>query len=247
MRNNDRIQMSNAPDLSPLSPQPAARSSPSRQANGARDDRYRSSLRRHAADEMGTADRWHIRSAGGWGVVESTRHSPRVCVVSILAAALLTASGCTSDEQRHEPGPPQDWAGSSASSTPDAVASPADPAAPWYQRARVLDLTGDGRRDSVHIEAHGTLPDSARVILAIFVDGVEKHREEWGSSYELALVDSAARALPRAETVLRAKLDTVLESVSLRRIGAADMRLMAEDSAPLSRLSGQPGHGVSFS
>jgi hypothetical protein len=99
----------------------------------------------------------------------------------------------------------------------------------------------------VHIEAHGTLPDSARVILAIFVDGVEKHREEWGSSYELALVDSAARALPRAESVLRAKLDTVLESVSLRRIGAADMRLMAEDSAPLSRLSRRPDHGVSFS
>jgi hypothetical protein len=99
----------------------------------------------------------------------------------------------------------------------------------------------------VHIEAHGTLPDSARVILAIFVDGVEKHREEWGSSYELALVDSAARALPRGETVLRAKLDSVLASVTLSRIDAADMRLTAEDSAPLSRLSGPPGHGVSFS
>lgn len=122
--------------------------------------------------------------------------------------------------------------------------------APWYQRTRALDLTGDGRPDSVRLEAHGAHPDgldSLAIILTLVVDGAEKHREDWGSSYELALLDPAVRAGPQAGEILRAKLDTVLASVVVDRLDAPSTRLMAEDSSVLASLQTRPTHRISFS
>ena len=121
------------------------------------------------------------------------------------------------------------------------ASEPADAPAPWYRSARTLDLTGDGQADSVRLEAVGTRPDSLRVTLSLLVGGVEKHREAWGSSYELALLDSATRG------IVRAKLDSVLASVVVERLDAAGVRLMAEDSAALAGLEPRPTHRVSFS
>ena len=121
------------------------------------------------------------------------------------------------------------------------------PPALWYRRARPHDLTGDGRADSVRLEASGARPDSLAITLTLVVDGEEKHREEWGSSYELALRDSAARRRPRVDEALRAQLDSVLASVVVQRLDAPGVRLMAEDSAVLARLDERPTHRVSFS
>ena len=123
---------------------------------------------------------------------------------------------------------------------------PAAAPAAWYDRARALDLTGDGRADSVRLEARGTRPDSLDVILTLVVAGVERHREAWGSSYELALVDSAVRAGPAAAGVLRARLDSVLASAVVRRLDAPAVRLMAEDSAVLADLVPRPTRLVTF-
>ena len=120
------------------------------------------------------------------------------------------------------------------------ASEPADAPAPWYLSARTLDLTGDGQADSVRLEAVGTRPDSLRVTLSLLVGGVEKHREAWGSSYELALLDSATRG------IVRAKLDSVLASVVVERLDASGVRLMAEDSAALAGLEPRPTHRVSF-
>lgn len=111
----------------------------------------------------------------------------------------------------------------------------------------MLDLTGDGQADSVHLEAIGTRPDSLEIALAFVVAGEEKHREAWGSSYELALEDSAARRSPRVDTVLLAKLDSVLASVVVERLDAPGVRLMAEDRTILAGLEPRPTHRVSFS
>ena len=119
--------------------------------------------------------------------------------------------------------------------------------APWYRRVRTLDLTGEGKADSIRLEAVGSRPDSLRITLSLLIDGLERHREAWGSSYELALLDSTARVSPRARAVVRAKLDTVLASVVVERLDAAGVRLMAEDSAVLSGLEPRPTHRVSFS
>ena len=150
----------------------------------------------------------------------------------LVAIAVL---GCRGGEPADEP----------AELTPESVAAAAP--APWYRRARTLDLTGDGRADSVRLEAVGARPESLRVTLALLVDGQEKHREAWGSSYEVALLDSADRVSPHASSVVRAKLDTVLASVVLQRLDAPGVQLMAEDSAVLAGLEPRPTHRVSFS
>ena len=120
-------------------------------------------------------------------------------------------------------------------------------AAPWYHGSHTIDLTGDGQADSVRLEAVGTRPDSLRVTLSLVVNGQEKHRAVWGSSYELALVDSATRVGPPVNAALRAKLDSVLASVTVQRLDAPGVRLMAEDSAVLAGLVPRPTHRVSFS
>jgi hypothetical protein len=119
--------------------------------------------------------------------------------------------------------------------------------APWYRQVRVLDLTGDGRADSARLEAVGARPDSLRITLALIVGGDVKHREEWGSSYELALTDSSLRSRPHVDTLLRARLDSVLSGVLLQRLDAPGVRLMAEDSSSLAGLEPRPTHRVSIS
>ena len=116
---------------------------------------------------------------------------------------------------------------------------------PWYENARTLDLTGDGRADSVHLEAVGTRPDSLAIALTILVDGVEKHREEWGSSYEVMMHDTVGGPA-RLDALVRASLDTVLASVIVEPLSAPSVRLMAEDSAILAGVRPPPTHRISF-
>jgi hypothetical protein len=153
---------------------------------------------------------------------------------SLALSAWIAASGCSTDTPSDEP------------SKGVAVES-ASAAAPWYRGSRTIDLTGDAQADSIRLEAVGTRPDSLRITLSLVVDGQEKHREVWGSSYELALVDSVARVAPRVDQVLRAKLDSVLASVTVQRLDAPGVHLMAEDSAVLAGLVPRPTNRVSYS
>lgn len=118
---------------------------------------------------------------------------------------------------------------------------------PWYRRVRTLDLTGDGVADTVRLEATGPRLDSLPITLVLIVNGHEKHREAWSSSDELTLLDSASRLPSRVATILRARLDSVLASVTLARLDAPGVRLMAEDSAVLSSLQPRPTQRISFS
>ena len=111
----------------------------------------------------------------------------------------------------------------------------------------MLDVTGDGRADSVRLEAAGARVDSLDITLTFLVDGTSRFRERWGSSYELALVDSAVRAGPAAGDTLRARLDSVLASVTVRPIDAPSVHLMAEDSAALAGIVPTPTQVISFS
>ena len=114
----------------------------------------------------------------------------------------------------------------------------------WYQEDAVLDLTGDGRPDTARLAARGTEVDSLALTLTLLVDGEALHREEWGSSYELALGDSL-RARVR-DSLLRVRLDSVLASVVVEPLDVPSVRLTAEDSAILAELEPRPTHRISF-
>ena len=160
---------------------------------------------------------------------------PRWLAATVAALTL----GCSSPSAEPD--------SATAAAPPEVAGAEAPAPEPWYVRARALDLTGDGRPDSVHLEARGARVDSLDVRLTFHVDGVERHREEWGSSYELALVDSARRTGPEAGDILRGKLDSVLASVVTRPVDDPAVRLMAEDSVVLDSLSARPTHLVYFS
>lgn len=153
---------------------------------------------------------------------------------ALAVSAWTAASACSTDTASNKP-------------SQGAAVESASAAAPWYSGSRSMDLTGDGRADGVRLEAVGTRADSLRVTLSLVVDGKEKHRAVWGSSYELALVDSVDRVSPRVDAILRAKLDSVLASVIVQRLDARGVHLMAEDSAALAGLVPRPTHRVSFS
>ena len=162
-----------------------------------------------------------------------------------VAAVILSLACSTSDSSRE---PDTADASREPAAGPDTMESRSGvAAASWYSRSRTLDLTGDGRADSVHLEARGERPDSMRIALSFCVAGDEKHREEWGSGYELALIDSTAPRSPGVEEVLRSKLDSVLASVIVQPFDAPGVRLMAEDSAVLAGLDPRPTRRVSFS
>ena len=153
----------------------------------------------------------------------------RLRLIAVTIALGCSTSETTSDVSRD-------------SASPSATAI--EPA-PWYRSTRVLDLTGDGRPDSVRLDAMGARPDSLDISLVLIVDGREAHQERWGSSYELTMLDSAART--RVDGVLRARLDSVLESVTVQRLDAPGVRLMAEDMAVLAGIDPRPAQRVSFS
>ena len=112
----------------------------------------------------------------------------------------------------------------------------------WYRRGRSVELTGDGLPDSVHLEARGARADSLQISLAIFVDGAERHRDAWWSSYELQMATAAEGATPAAQ--LETRLDRVLARVERVPAGAGGERLVEEDSAALRTLSAPPTHVV---
>jgi hypothetical protein len=154
-----------------------------------------------------------------------------------VAIATALAVGCSPTEQDRE----RSRAATASSAEPSASAAP-----PWYRRGRALDLTGDGLVDSVRLDAVGTRPDSLRITLLLIVGGAVKHREEWGSSYELALIDTSHRGGPPVAALLRARLDSVLSSLRVERLDAPDVRLMEEDRAILSELEPRPTQRISF-
>ena len=151
--------------------------------------------------------------------------------------AAFVGLGCSGGESKSESGGDSTGTGARAATAPAA----------WYARERTLDLTGDGKAAIARLEARGDRPDSLGIALALLVAGEEKHREVWGSSYELALLDSATRRSPELERILRARLDSVLASVVVQRLGDPGIRLMPGDSAVLAAIVPRPTQRISFS
>ena len=89
----------------------------------------------------------------------------------------------------------------------------------WYHQVRVLDVTGDGKPDSLVLTADGTRSDSLTIVFAIRVGGRDGLRESWSSSYELVdPPDSVTQSPAVRDRYVRAHLDSTLAHAGLDSI-----------------------------
>ena len=118
--------------------------------------------------------------------------------------------------------------------------------APWYRGARRLDLTGDGRSDSVVVLARGPRPDSLDVELTFFVAGRAAHTEAWRSDYELIDVEPAVRERPQLDRYMRERLDRALLSIEVEPLDTASVRAISDSPDVLEDLDPVPAVQVAL-
>ncbi len=119
-------------------------------------------------------------------------------------------------------------------------------AAPWYRRARALDLTGTDPSDSVVLTATGKRADSLAVSMSFYVGGAVVHRQRWTSADELADMDSLRKAPAKLAAFMRLRLDQSLASVKRERMNRAQVAEMG-DEALLRKIVPRPTHQIALS
>jgi hypothetical protein len=73
----------------------------------------------------------------------------------------------------------------------------------WYRAQVARDLTGDGRPDTLLLEARGTRPDSLHVVFRIRVEGREVYRLAWSNEEEFGDFPLPQEARARADSMAR--------------------------------------------
>lgn len=116
----------------------------------------------------------------------------------------------------------------------------------WYQRSRVLDLTGANPRDSVVLSADGTRSDSLAIAARFFVEGVEVYAQRWTSADELYEADSLRNSPAAMDTFMRARLDDILGHIKREPINREQVFHMG-DEAILQGIVPSPTHQVVLS
>jgi hypothetical protein len=143
--------------------------------------------------------------------------------ISALALILLL-SAC-----RSQPRVAGDAVDSSAHrAQPDSDANLATVGAPWFREEREIDLTGDGRPDTIIVRADGPSSDRLLVTLSFRVDGAERWREQWHSDYMLIDPPEFPEGEPGRAAYIRRGLRRTLEGVSVKPFDSANYGQMAD-------------------
>jgi hypothetical protein len=88
-----------------------------------------------------------------------------------------------------------------------------DGAAGWYDRSRVLDVTGDGMPDTLQLIARGARTDSLVMTLLVRSQGDTSILAAWRSDYDfIDPPDEIKLPGPARDSTLRARYDRVLQS-----------------------------------
>ena len=148
--------------------------------------------------------------------------SPLLLIVALLACDQRGA------QPVHKP--------SARSAQPDTV---------WYREARVLDLTGDGRPDSIILAANGRRSDSLVIVLVLLVDGREAYRLTWPSGDELVDPQLPDTTQTSVDAYVRRRLGQILRGVRTEPLDTASL-LELGDSAALRGLQPLPTQDVVF-
>ncbi len=121
----------------------------------------------------------------------------------------------------------------------------AQPATVWYREARALDLTGDGRSDSIILTANGRRSDSLVVVLVFLVDGREAYRLAWPSGYELVDPQLPDTTQASVNAYVRRRLGQILLGVRTEPLEPASLLEFGDPSA-LRALQPLPAQDVVF-
>ncbi len=100
-----------------------------------------------------------------------------------------------------------------------------------YRAVRVLDLTGDGRPDSVILTASGHRSDSLSVVLVFVVDSGEAYRHTWPSAYELVDPDLPDTTQASVDRYVRGRLDQILQGVHTEPLDTTTLLELGDSSA----------------
>ncbi len=95
---------------------------------------------------------------------------------------------------------------------------PIDATTAWYHRTRVLDVTGDGRGETLDLQARGPSSDSSVVTFRVIVDGAVAFTETWSSEYELVDPPPEAATAAGRDSLVRAALDGTLARVRVNPV-----------------------------
>ena len=92
----------------------------------------------------------------------------------------------------------------------------------WYHRIRLLDVTGDGRKDTLDLQARGHSSDSSTFTFRVIVDGNVAFTDSWSSDYEL--VDPPPEAATEAgrDSLIRVSLDATLGRINVLPIDTTE-------------------------
>jgi len=137
---------------------------------------------------------------------------------------MLVLGACRS--QRRVAGDGVDSSGHNAQS--DSVANLATVGAPWFREEREIDLTGDGRPDTVVIRADGPSSDRLAVTLSFMVDGAERWRERWHSDYMLIDPPEFPEGEASRAAYIRRGLRRTLEGVRVDPFDSTNYGQMAD-------------------
>jgi|GEM_PF-6977123 len=154
-----------------------------------------------------------------------------------LLFAVLVLSACRSQERSARN--VVDSTQLASQTPPPGSNGPAE--APWFLQDRELDLTDDGRPDTVVLRAEGRSSDSLTVTLRFVVDGVERWHDEWQSDYMLIDHPEFPQGEVSRAAFVRRQLQRTLEVVRVEPFDSTEYVQMADpvDSMTLRRPPGQ--------
>jgi hypothetical protein len=95
----------------------------------------------------------------------------------------------------------------------------------WFDSTKVVELTQDGRPDTLRVRAFGVRSDKLSILFSITTDRQTLHRTPWGSSYELIDTSLPSDASPEErDYYVRERLAMVIASM---RVAALDSGVIA--------------------
>ncbi len=97
----------------------------------------------------------------------------------------------------------------------------------WFCVDREIDLTGDGRFDTVRVWADGPSSDSLKIALSLIVDGRERWREDWASDYMLIDPSEVPEGEESRREYIRRDLLRTVASVSVQPFDPTSYMYMA--------------------